>query len=263
MPILKCPAAIINRIEKLQRDFLWQGCEESKKIRLVNWKIVCSPKDSSGLGIRPLRNMNQALLGKWLWRLGKDSDGLWRSILIDKYKVRRNGWDISPPSQMCSTFQKGIYSIKDNFANSIRYRVGNREKISFWQDIWAADSPLAFAWLALQSKTRTMDNLRRRNMIVVNACPLCLANEELVDHLLLHCRLTKSLCSSIFKDFSCSWFLPGYLNSFRSYSKDGFARFLALKGRPGGNYLFWLASGRFGKKETRCALKGSLAHKKT
>lgn len=93
--------------------------------------------------IRPLWNMNQALLCKCLWRLGKDSDGLWRSILIDKYKVRRNGWDMSPPSQMCCTFWKGICYIKDNFANSIRYQVCNREKISFWHDVLVVDSPLA------------------------------------------------------------------------------------------------------------------------
>ena len=36
MSILKCPTAIINRIEKLQRDFLWHGCEYSKKIHMVN-----------------------------------------------------------------------------------------------------------------------------------------------------------------------------------------------------------------------------------
>ena len=68
MSILKCPIAIINRIEKLQRDFLRQGRDGSKKFHLVNCKTVCCPKDSGGLGIRPLRIMNQALLGKWLWR---------------------------------------------------------------------------------------------------------------------------------------------------------------------------------------------------
>lgn len=80
--ILKCPVAIIKRIEKLQCDFHWQGCKESKKFHLVNWKIVCAPKDSCCLGIRPLGIINQALLGKWLWRLGKDLDGLWRIILL-------------------------------------------------------------------------------------------------------------------------------------------------------------------------------------
>ena len=135
MSILKCPIAIINRIEKFQRDFLWEGREESNKIHLVNWKSVCRRKKSGGLGIRPLKSLNQALLGKWLWRLGDESEGLWRNILLAKYKVRRNGWDISTPPQRCSNFWKGIYSTKDSFAQSIRYHVGNGEKISFWHDI--------------------------------------------------------------------------------------------------------------------------------
>ncbi|XXG59153.1 hypothetical protein AAC387_Pa04g1283 [Persea americana] len=111
MSIIKCPIAIINRIEKLQRDFLWHGREDSKKIHLVNWKLVCSPKDSGGLGLRPLRNMNQALLGKWLWRLGEDSYGLWRSILIAKYRVRRNGWDTLLP-KVALPYGKGYAPLK-------------------------------------------------------------------------------------------------------------------------------------------------------
>lgn len=38
-----------------------------------------------------------------------------------------------------------------------------------------------------------MDNLRRRNMIMVNACPLCLAAEETMDHRLLNCWVAKEI----------------------------------------------------------------------
>lgn len=37
-----------------------------------------------GLGFRPLKLMNQALLGKWLQRIGDQSDGLWKEILMSK-----------------------------------------------------------------------------------------------------------------------------------------------------------------------------------
>ena len=67
---------------------------------------------------------------------------------------------------------------------------------------------LAFVWLALQNKILTMDNLRRRKMLIVNACPLCLANEESVDHLFLHCKQTKAIWLAILKEFNCSWFIP-------------------------------------------------------
>ena len=46
-----------------------------------------------------------------------------------------------------------------------------------------------------------MDNLRRRKMIMVNACPMCLTEEESVDHLLLKCKLANSIWLSILRWF--------------------------------------------------------------
>jgi hypothetical protein len=40
-----------------------------KKYHLVNWQIVCIPKDQGGLGVLDLEKMNIALLAKWLWKL--------------------------------------------------------------------------------------------------------------------------------------------------------------------------------------------------
>ncbi|PNX68890.1 cytochrome p450, partial [Trifolium pratense] len=34
-----------------------------------------------GLGVRRLREFNQALLGKWCWRMLVDSGGLWFRVL--------------------------------------------------------------------------------------------------------------------------------------------------------------------------------------
>lgn len=41
--------------------------------------------------------MNQALLGKWLWRISEDQHGLRNQIIAAKYEVSRNGWDIKDP----------------------------------------------------------------------------------------------------------------------------------------------------------------------
>lgn len=44
---------------------------------------------------------------------------------------------------------------------------------------------VAFGWLAVRGSILTMDNLRKRRILVVNACPMCLRAEETVDHLFL------------------------------------------------------------------------------
>jgi hypothetical protein len=48
-PIL---ASVANRIEKLQRDFLWGGLGEEFKYHMVSWSKVCTPISDGGLGIR-------------------------------------------------------------------------------------------------------------------------------------------------------------------------------------------------------------------
>lgn len=64
-----------------------------------------------------------------------------------------------------------------------------------WELLWKTTAPgvLVFAWLVLKGSILTMDNLRRRNMIMVNACPLCLAAEETMDHRLLNCWVAKEI----------------------------------------------------------------------
>ena len=81
-----------KRIEKLQRDFLWSGSGGESKIHLVKWTKVCKPLQVGGLGIRHLGSFNFALLGKWLWRYGMETDALWRRVIEAKYGNIWGGW---------------------------------------------------------------------------------------------------------------------------------------------------------------------------
>lgn len=72
--ILKCLISITKRIEKLQRDFVWQAQDVSKKFHLVYWNTVCSRKDSGRLGLRPLMHHEPSSFGQMTlenWRRHK------------------------------------------------------------------------------------------------------------------------------------------------------------------------------------------------
>jgi|UniRef100_A0A2N9G010 hypothetical protein len=80
-----------------------------------------------------------------------------------------------------------------------------------WKDIWKPKVPSRVAfliWTAVLGKLPTIDNLRKRKMVLVNRCCMCKANEESVDHLLLHCPLAKELWDSVLSLFGVSWVMP-------------------------------------------------------
>jgi hypothetical protein len=85
LSLFPIPASVANRIENIQRDFLWGGLGEEFKYHLVSWSKVCSPISEGGLGIRNLMMFNRALLGKWLRRYGLEREALWRVAVSSKY----------------------------------------------------------------------------------------------------------------------------------------------------------------------------------
>jgi hypothetical protein len=100
------PTRVANRLEKLQRDFLWCGMEEKPKFHLMNWSQICAPLRHGGLGVKDLRSFNKALLGKWLWRYGSEREALWRLVVDAKYGSLWGGW--------CSKSGRGPYGVSGN-----------------------------------------------------------------------------------------------------------------------------------------------------
>ena len=86
--------------------------------------------------------MDEALLGKWLWRLGEYSEGLWRKVLLAKYGNQRDGWEITDNRYKFSPLWKGITSVKEKFMQNIKYQVCSGEKIIVWRDTWIGKARL-------------------------------------------------------------------------------------------------------------------------
>jgi hypothetical protein len=84
--------SVAKRIERLQREFLWQGSGEEFKFHLVNWNQICAPLWYGDLEVRSLLIFYQALLGKWLWRFGVEWEALWRRVIEEKYGSMGGGW---------------------------------------------------------------------------------------------------------------------------------------------------------------------------
>ena len=100
--------------------------------------------------------------------------------------------------------KEGTFLVSSFFAATS----GGHSLINPLHRIWKLKFPprvMVFSWLALRGGILTIDNLRRRRKIIVNACPMCLADEESVEHLLLNCKVAKGLWSEVLSWFHCSW----------------------------------------------------------
>jgi len=106
-------------------------------------------------------------------------------------------------------FKKGLFEVRSFYEELIR-----KDGPSFpsfpWKNIWCVKAPTMvafFVWSATLGKILTHDNLRKRNVIVIEWC-LCKKSGESIDHLLLHCEIVRDLWSYILILFGVEWVMP-------------------------------------------------------
>jgi len=106
-----------------------------------------------------------------------------------------------------SPFNKGKFDVR-SFYKALAWK----EAVHFpWKSIWRTKVPLKvafFAWAVALEKIPTLDNLRKRRVIVIGRCCMCKMNGKFVDHFLLHCEVARALWNAIFSRFSLSWVMP-------------------------------------------------------
>jgi len=103
--------------------------------------------------------------------------------------------------------KKGVFRVK-NYFGSLTCSGGTWFS---WKSVWRSQAPpraAFFTWSAALGKILTLDNLRKRHIIIVDRCCLCKRDGESVDHILLHCDVASALWNNIFSRFGISWVMP-------------------------------------------------------
>ena len=139
LSLFTIPTHVANKIERLQRDFLWGD----SKTHLVGWNKVCAPLENGGLGVRKLTTFNKALLGKWLWRFGLEETRLWRRVVALKFGEEWGGWTskLGRGAHGCGLW-RSIRMGWEDFRKKICFVVGVGDRVKLWIDQWCEDSPL-------------------------------------------------------------------------------------------------------------------------
>ncbi|KAJ0432124.1 putative reverse transcriptase zinc-binding domain-containing protein [Helianthus annuus] len=87
MSLFLAPMSIINKIDRIRRDFVWGISDSKKKFRWVKWDSMMRSKKSGGLGVGRLRDFNLAMLTKWWWRFNMNPNQLWASVVGSIHKA--------------------------------------------------------------------------------------------------------------------------------------------------------------------------------
>ena len=87
---------LCEKLDKINRDFLWGSSTEKKKLHLVGWSKVIKPKEEGGLGIQAAQAKNIALLAKLNWRLYHEKDSLWEKDSLEQILLS-SMWAVSRP----------------------------------------------------------------------------------------------------------------------------------------------------------------------
>lgn len=72
-----------RKFDKLRRNFLWNADEEAHGGKcLVNWKMICAPKNVGGLGIKDIQAFGRALRLRWPWFEWDNLDRPWKGTPV-------------------------------------------------------------------------------------------------------------------------------------------------------------------------------------
>jgi hypothetical protein len=58
--IYSWPSSLLKDLEKCNRNFIWSGDIEKRKLVTISWKKLCRPMDQGGLNLRSLISLNTA-----------------------------------------------------------------------------------------------------------------------------------------------------------------------------------------------------------
>ncbi|XP_074299812.1 uncharacterized protein LOC141630982 [Silene latifolia] len=75
--IFVIPKGVLNKVNAICRNYLWDGSPDFIRVPRVSWAKVCAPKSEGGLGIKDSIIWNHASIGKLVWWVYCSPDRLW------------------------------------------------------------------------------------------------------------------------------------------------------------------------------------------
>lgn len=111
LSLFVAPDGVLEQMEKIRRNFLWDGSDDASKISWVLWDKITVVKDDGGIGVGSIRALNIALLVKWWWRLRSVPSLLWSRFITSTHNLHSKHVDYLANSQIPGLW-KNIVGVK-------------------------------------------------------------------------------------------------------------------------------------------------------
>lgn len=143
--MLLAPGSTIQKIEAMQRCFLWEGEKQTgRKLHLINWEKTSKPLLEGGLNFKKTRIQNLALGAKMLWNIVTGAPA-WSKVALWKKDFRGSREHCieypcrdSKGSPIFTLCKKAM----PHFNPHLTWVPRNGKKIKIWQDSILGDPPL-------------------------------------------------------------------------------------------------------------------------
>lgn len=200
---------------------IWKLCK--KIIPIMAQHVSKVPGEGSSISISKDRILGQSpmeskeeVLPALNWLQGK---GIWNLAQISKWGASLKewiGWDLPKYPR---DLQPNFNALKDQLHSKAPIQEGARDSLRWdpsgaeyttkagyhhlcanafpqdiwnhWKLVWKAEAPPKvkfFCWLLMKGKILTAENLKKRGIIGPSRCPICLQEEETMQHLFISCK---------------------------------------------------------------------------
>ncbi|KAJ1690173.1 hypothetical protein LUZ63_014328 [Rhynchospora breviuscula] len=124
------PKWVTKEIDKLRMRFFWHGTSDARKLVMVSWEKICTPKKQGGLGVLSFTEMNKALLARWLWCWISNKDNMWPTLAAT---LQNNQISMVPEF---SPLRGAFLEILPILNIAVIVNPGDGSSILFWHHNW-------------------------------------------------------------------------------------------------------------------------------
>ncbi|KAI0523418.1 hypothetical protein KFK09_005813 [Dendrobium nobile] len=131
------PKSVCKFIDRICSRFLFHGNSNYKKMHLIAWTTVCSPKKAGGLGLPSINALYHSFTCSLIWRMLASNNALavWYRGNYD------SPWKPSPAG--ASKFWKLICSVARKIKSKLKLHITTNSSFSFYWDPWCNGMAIA------------------------------------------------------------------------------------------------------------------------